>query len=156
MKKKNIIIISSVIGFLLIVVAVTAFLNAGSIKQKKALEEEAVIQVISGDKILGEINMDLVQGTGLLDFSANKDTSDSSPEEHIYTAVLLNRVLEELDIDIKDHEAVICKAIDGYNVAYETDEVLDPDNIYLAIARDGEPLGSKSTGGSGPYQLVVK
>ena len=60
-----------------------------------------------------------------------------------------------LDIDIGGYNTVIAKAIDGYNVAYEVAEVQDEDNIFIAIARDGKPLGSKSTGGSGPYQLIV-
>lgn len=156
MKKKNIIIISSIVAFLIIVVGVTAFLNAGNTAEKKALEQEALIQVSTEGSILGEINMDLVQEIGVVDFSANKDTSDSGPQEHLYTGVLLNSILEELGINIKNYDTIICKAIDGYNVAYEASEVLDEDNIYLAIACDGEPLGSKSTGGSGPYQVIVR
>ena len=156
MKKKNIIIISSVIVALLIIVAVTAFLNAGNAAEKKALEEKAVIQVISSGNILAEFGMELIQDIGGVDFAANLDTSDSGPREHIYTGVLLNSILDELEIDINDYDTVIAKAIDGYNVAYEAGEMLDGDNIYLATARDGEPLGSKSTGGSGPFQVIVR
>ena len=156
MKKNNIIIISSVIAALLIVVAVTAFLNAGNLEEKKALEQEEMIQISTGEVILGQIDMGLVERIGPADFAATRDTSDSGPSEHLYTGVLLKNVLEELGIDIRDHDTVIAKAIDGYNVAYEASEVREEDNIYLAIARDGEALGSKSTGGSGPYQIIVK
>jgi hypothetical protein len=156
LKKKNIIIISSIVAILLIVMGITAFLNAGNVAEKKSLEEEAVIQVSTAGNMIAEIDMDLVQGISPVDFSANLDTSDSGPREHIYTGVLLISILEELDINIKDYDTVIAKAIDGYTVAYEVVEVLDRDNIYLAIARDGEPLGSKNTGGSGPYQVIVR
>ena len=155
MKKRNIIIISSVIAVLIVVVAITAFLNAGDVSEKKALEQEAVIQVSSGGDILAEIDMGLIQELGPAGFNANLDTSDSGPEPHQYTGILLNDILEKLDINTESYDTVTAKAIDGYNVVYETSEVLDEDNIYLAIMRDGEPLGSKSTGGSGPYQIIV-
>jgi hypothetical protein len=155
-KKKNIMIISSVITALLIVLAVTAFLNAGNLEEKKALEQEAIIQVSTGEVILGQIDMGLIERIGPADFAATRDTSDSGPSEHLYTGVLLKSVLEEMGIDIRDYDTVIAKAIDGYNVAYEASEVRKEDDIYLAIARDGEALGSKSTGGSGPYQIIVR
>jgi len=156
MKKRNIMIITSIIAVLAIAVAVTAFLNAGDIAEKKALEQEAVIQVTSGGRVLGRISMELVQESGPLDFSATLDTSDSGPEQHQYTGIPLNDALEVLDIDMGGYQTVVAKAIDGYNVAYEAEEVLDGDNIYLAVMRDGQPLGSKSTGGSGPYQIIVR
>ena len=51
---------------------------------------------------------------------------------------------------------VIVRAIDGYTVALSIEEVLDEENVYLAYAIDGKPLRSKSQGGSGPYQLIVR
>ena len=60
MKKRNIIIISSIVTALVIIIAVTAFLNAENIEEKKTLEKEAIIQVNTGGYILGEINMELI------------------------------------------------------------------------------------------------
>ncbi|MDZ7837619.1 MAG: hypothetical protein U5N58_06515 [Actinomycetota bacterium] len=28
--------------------------------------------------------------------------------------------------------------------------------MYIAIEKDGQPLGDKDSGGSGPYQIIVK
>lgn len=156
MKKKNTIIISSVVAVLLIIVAVTAVLNAGDVEEKKALQLEAVIRVTSEGEVLGNIDMDMVAETGPVDFSADLDTSDSGPEEHLYTGIPMSGLFENMDIDVSDYSTVIAKAIDGYNVAYNASEVSEDDNIYIAIKRDGQPLGTKSTGGSGPYQVIVR
>jgi hypothetical protein len=156
MKRRNIIIIAAVIAVLAIAVGILAFLNAGNTAEKKMLEEEAIILVKSAGKLLGEIDMSLVESIGLQDFSANLDTSDSEPEAHRYRGVQLNDALAALKIDIGDHSTIIAKAVDGYNVAFTTSEVQEEDNIYLAIIRDGESLGTKSSGGSGPYQIIVR
>jgi hypothetical protein len=156
MKKRNIIIIITVIAVLVVAVGVLAFLNAGNAEEKKMLEEEAIILIKSADQQLGEVDMGLIGKIGMEDFSANLDTSDSEPEEHLYSGVLLNDVLSALDIDISDYSTVVAKAVDGYNVAFDASEIQEDDNIYLATMRDGKPLGTKSSGGSGPYQIIVR
>jgi hypothetical protein len=156
MKKRNIIIIVAVVVVLAISVGILAFLNAGNVKEKKILEEEAEILIKSADMELGRIDMDLVRKIGPQDFNANLDTSDSDPETHQYNGILLNDALDALEINIEDYSTAIVKAIDGYTVAFEASEIQDKDNVYLAIMRDGEPLGSKSTGGNGPYQIIVR
>ncbi|MBN1299368.1 MAG: hypothetical protein JW997_06760 [Actinobacteria bacterium] len=156
MKKRNIIIIVSVSVFLAAVVAVFAFLNAGNLNEKKMLEEEAIILVKSADRLLGSIDMQAIESMGPIDFNANLDTSDSEAEEHQYSGVLLNDLFKSLKINIEDYQTLTAKAIDGYIVAYDSSEVADEGNIYIAIKRDGKPLGSKSSGGNGPYQIIVK
>jgi len=156
MKKRNIIIIVTVIVVLVAIVSVFAFLNAGNIKEKKMLEEKAIILIKSADKQLGKIDMDIIEGTGLIEFNANLDTSDSDPELHKYTGVLLNDILKALNIDIENYTTVIAKAIDGYTVAYDASEVMDDNNLFIAIKKDGKPLGNKSSGGNGPYQIIVR
>ena len=155
MKKRNIIIIVLVTVVLLIIVGVFAYLNAGNVDEKKKLEEEAIILIKSQDKELARIDMALLEKTGIKDFTANLDTSDSEAQKHIYSGVLLNDLLESLGIDINEYSTVIAKAIDGYIVALNAAEVVQPDNIYIAVKMDGKDLGTKSTGGSGPYQLIV-
>ena len=155
MKKRNIIIIVTVTVVLLIIVGVFAYLNAGNVDEKKKLEEEAIILIKSQDKELARIDMALLEKTGIKDFTANLDTSDSEAQKHIYSGVLLNELLESLGIDINEYSTVIAKAVDGYTVALNAAEVVQPDNIYIAVKMDGMDLGTKSTGGSGPYQLIV-
>ena len=83
MKKRNIIIIITVIAVLVIAVGILAFINAGNAEEKKMLEEEAIILIKSAGQKLGEVDMNLIRNIGLEDFSANLDTSDSEPEEHL-------------------------------------------------------------------------
>jgi len=156
MKKRNIIIIVSIIAVLVIVVGNFAFLNAGNIKEKKILEKEAIILVKSDGQQLGKIDMELINSIGPQDFNANLDTSDSDAEKHKYTGIALNDALKELDIDISDYSTAIVKAIDGYTVAFKASEISEYDDIYIAIKRDGKPLGIKSSGGDGPCQIIVR
>lgn len=156
MKKRNIIIIVIVAAVLIITVGVFAFLNAGNIKEKKMLEEEAVILVKSACEELGKINMEIFESIGQKDFSANLDTSDSEAEEHTYTGVLLNDALKKIGIDIGKYSTLVAKAIDGYTVVFEASEVNAEDNIYIATKQDGKDIGTKSSGGRGPYQIIVR
>lgn len=154
MKKRNIIIIT-VIAVLLVAVGIFAYLNAGSIDEKKKIEEEEIILIKSNGKEIARIDMALMEEVGIRDFTASLDTSDSEAEKHIYSGVLLNGLLGALSIDINNYNSVIAKAVDGYVVAFDAAEVAQPDNIYVAVKMDGKDLGTKSTGGRGPYQLIV-
>ena len=136
MKKRNIIIIVAVTAVLLIIVGVFTYLNAGSVDEKKKLEEEAIILIKSQDKELARIDMALLEKTGIKDFTANLDTSDSEAQKHVYSGVLLNELLESLGIDINEYSTVIAKAVDGYTVALNAAEVVQPDNIYIAVKMD--------------------
>jgi hypothetical protein len=156
MKKRNTIIIVSVSVVLALMVGLFAFLNAGNVGQKKVLQEEALILIISEGKTIGTISLDIFEKIGLVDFSANLDTSDSEPQQHIYAGVLLNDILKKFEINVLDYSSLIVKAVDGYTVAFTAAEILEEDNIYLAVEKDGKPLGTKNTGGSGPYQVIVK
>jgi predicted lipoprotein with Yx(FWY)xxD motif len=156
MKKRNTIIIVSVSFVLVLTVGLFAFLNAGNASQKKILQEETLVLISADGKTLGTINMDIIEKTGPVDFSANLDTSDSEPQQHLYTGVLLNDILKKLGINVLDYSSLIAKAVDGYTVAYTTLEIMEEDNIYLAVKKDGKPLGTKNTGGSGPYQIIAR
>jgi hypothetical protein len=155
MKKKNIIIIL-VIAALLVIVGVTAFLNSRDLEGKKQMQREAKIIIKEGEKELETIGLDDLLGLGPEEFRANLDTSDSGPQEHIYTGIQLNKVLESIGEDIGDYLNIIVKAIDGYTVAFNSGEVLEDGNIYIAYMIDGKPLAPKEEGGSGPYQIIVR
>lgn len=155
MKKTNIIMIT-VTAALVAAVAVFALWNAGNMAEKKVLAEEAIVLVRSNDQVLGKIDMALIQRIGLKDFYANLDTSESDAQEHVYTGVWLNDAFKSLGIAIDDYHTVIARAVDGYTVAFEASEVAEADHIYIAVMRDGKLLGTRSQGGDGPYQIIVR
>lgn len=143
------------IGILIIVVGVFAFMNRELVKDKGYAQENAEVIVKKGDleTVLG---YESIKALGEVDFSAILDTSTSDPEEHTYTGVPLKKVIEETGISLNEKDKVVIRAIDGYTVAFTIDEVLDEDNVYMAYGMDGKPLKSKSKGGSGPYQIIVR
>ncbi len=155
MKRRNIIIILSIV-VLLIIVGVFTYLNAGNIGEKKQLEESETISVkLSGNEI-GKADMDFIKSAGEKEFSAVMDTSDSGPEEHYYTGVLMKNVLEKMGVKVEDYKMFSVKAIDGYTVAFKTEEIQDDDDVYIAYKENGKDLGTKSSGGKGPYQIIVR
>lgn len=156
MKKKNIIIISIVVVLLLAAVAVFAVLNAGDLEKKRTLEANALISVLADGEELAEIDSDLINSLEIKDFSATKDTSETGPEQVSYTGVAIMDILEALDIEPQKYSSLVARAIDGYTVAFNMEEVSSPDNIYIVFKEDGEFLGTKSEGGKGPYMIVVR
>ncbi len=143
------------IGVLIVVVGVFAFMNRELVKDKGYSLENAEVIIREGEmeRVLG---YEEIKALGESDFSAVLDTSTTDPEEHTYTGVPLKRVIEEAGISLDGKGKVVVRAIDGYTVALRVDEVLDEDNVYLAYGMDGRPLKSKSQGGSGPYQIIVR
>lgn len=155
MKKRNLIIILSVVAVLIIVTGVAALLNAGNVKEKKELQKDAVIIFNIGDEEIARADMEYIVGLGEEEFSAVKDTSDTGPDSVKYSGVPLIKIINSLDINIRDMDTVIVKAIDGYTVAIDKEDVLDETNVYVAFKYNGESLGSKTTGGTGPYQIII-
>lgn len=134
---------------------VFAFMNRELVKDKGYAHENAGVIIKEEDLeiVLGYEN---IKALGEVDFSAILDTSDTDPEEHIYTGVPLKNIIEEADFSLNDKSQVVVKGIDGYTVALSIEEVLDEENVYLAYAVNGKALKPKSQGGSGPYQLIVR
>ncbi|MDZ7837620.1 MAG: hypothetical protein U5N58_06520 [Actinomycetota bacterium] len=63
-----------------------------------------------------------LEKTGVQDFEASLDSSDSGPQSFQYRGVLLKDALEELGIELEDYSSVVAKAVDGYTVAFDISE----------------------------------
>ena len=154
--KKLWIIIIIIIAVLAIALGVTAYLNMGNISEKKALQENAILAIKSGDKELAEVNMELITGLGEEEFKANLKKSGKPPVEHSYTGVPMKNLFAELEIDTANITTVVLKAIDGYSSALTLDEVMEDDNVYIVYKMDGESLGNAENGGDGPYLALIR
>lgn len=150
--KKTLIVLVSV---LVLAVAVLAFLNRDYADERRALEEEAAFIVREAGEIRASYTLDDLQAMDAVEFEAVFDTSDSDPVTYRYEGVELARILAEAGIEGEGYTSVVLSAVDGYAVAYGMDEVLAPENVYLAFAREGELLASREEGGRGPYQTIV-
>jgi len=154
--KKLWIIIIAIVAVLAIALGITAYLNMGNIGEKKALQENAIIVIKSGDKELAQANMDLITSLGEKEFKANLKKSGKPPVEHSYTGVPMKNLFSELKIDTANVTTVILKAIDGYSSALTLDEVMEDDNVYIVYKMDGKSLGTAENGGDGPYMALIR
>jgi len=154
MKNKRLLFI---IALLVVAVACLAYLNYKSMNLSAFQAEKGEIYIKIGDK---EANFDMerVKSLPAIEFEAIQDTSDSGPERHDFKGVQFRELLFQLEPSLNAHDIkkVIVKGIDGYSVALSPEEALSDSAVYLAYEKDGKPLGSKKSGGSGPYQLIVK
>jgi hypothetical protein len=91
-----------------------------------------------------------------ISFPAVVRSSGQKPIEAEYKGVELSRLFTSLDVDISNIEKIIFNASDGYRIILSTEEINDPQNVYLTFERDGEYLKSKKQGGNGPFQLVIR
>ncbi len=140
---------------LAVVVGVTAFLNRGDLAFKDESQEKAFLVITSKGNEVAKVDMDFIRDLGETDFEANLKKSGKDPVRHTYTGVPLKAVLEACDVDIEGKSMIVAKAVDGYTSALTLDEAMEEDNVYIVYKLDGEPLGKKEEGGSGPYQLVI-
>lgn len=48
---------------------------------------------------------------------------------------------------MKEDQEITVRAVDGYTVPLNSEEILDEDNVYLAYKIDGETM---------PYQIIIR
>jgi hypothetical protein len=144
------------IAALISIIAVTAYLNRSYIVDKRAMVDNAVLSVMADGEAEGILDLVFIKSLGEEDFTANLKSSGKDAVKHSYTGVPLKNVFEAFNIDIENRKQVVVRAVDGYTVALTMKEVLDNKNTYIAYKRNGENLGRKETGGSGPYQLIIR
>lgn len=145
----------TVIIILAVVLVIAAVLNKQGLDERKDMLTDANISIKLNGEEVGIATFDDIKSVGEEEFEAVLDTSNTEPQTFTYTGVQLKDVLEKYNIDLSKSKAVILMAVDGYTVAYSTDEVLQQGNIYIAYKRDGELLLTKEKGGRGPYQSIV-
>lgn len=150
--KKRAAIIALLIIILTIVLIVSLNLNKANIqKQKSILSNAQIILVYDGkETVLNKENIILYSEN----FEAVLDTSTTNPSIHMYTGVQLKDLLNNNNVDFQN-KTIIVKGADGYGVAYSSEELSIDKNIYIAFMEDGTLLGSRETGGRGPYESII-
>ena len=144
-----------IVAVLIIIVGISAYLNSGYIKDKKEIHSNAEI-VVKADNDETLLTFDEIKKLGEKEFKANLKSSGNPPEEHSYIGVPLKNVIDKADINIEDKAQVVVRSVDGFTIAYNMDEILEDDNMYLAYMMDGKLFKSSEDGGSGPYQIIVR
>ncbi len=151
MKKRAAIISVLMIG-LTIVLIISINLNKANIEKQKSILSNAQIILLHDEKarVLNKENIILYSEN----FEATLDTSTTKPSTHMYTGVQLKDLLKSKNVDFQN-KTIIIKAADGYQIAYSYEEVSIDKNVYIAFMEDGTYLGSRDTGGRGPYESIV-
>lgn len=155
MKKQTGILIAGV-AVLAVMVGVFAFLNKGSVAEKKRLETDAVFKISQGGKVLCEVSMADLEAIGQKDFQATLDTSKSEPTQVVFTGVEVKDILAYKKISTQGITTFEFKALDGYASAVTMQEVQTGQNVYICTKMNQKALGTKSEGGMGPYLMIVK
>lgn len=140
---------------LIVAVIVFAWLNRGSIQEKRELEESAQFQLISGEE-KAMVTMHDIEALGPQDFTTIMDTSTTDPTEVSMRGVELRKILESKGIDILPGQSVEVRALDGYASALTYEEIMTPEDVYIVFEMNGEELGVKADGGMGPYLMVIR
>lgn len=150
--KKRVTIVVLLIIILTIIIFISLNINRTYVeKQKEILSKaEIILKYDDKKKVLTKDNIMFYSE----DFEAVLDTSTSEPITHIYTGVQLKDLLKENTIDFKD-KVIIIRAVDGYSVAYSSEEISMDKNVYITFMEDGKYLGSRDSGGRGPYESIV-
>lgn len=145
-------IIIFLIGALALLIGITFKLSKESLERQKEILAQAQIVLVYDEKtrILNRDDI-ILYGEN---FQAVLDTSSSEPTTHMYTGVQLKDLLNKNKVDFQN-KTIIVKAADGYSVAYSFREVAQDKNVYIAYMEDGKYLGSRDSGGRGPYESIV-
>lgn len=143
------------IAALLLTVAVTAYLNTGDRALKRQLETEQQFIVSWGEEQVF-VSMDDILALGPQDYPAILDTSISDAKEVTVRGVELSALLDRVGAPWEDAAYFEINGLDEYYSPVLLSEVQEPDNVLICIAMDGKALGSKSSGGFGPYLMVIR
>ena len=135
-------------------VVVLALLNRTNTVTKKEAQDNGSFSLFAGREeytvVMGDI-----EALSPLDIEANHRKSGQASETRTYRGVSLKAVVERLGIDASRFQSVSFTAVDGYASALTIGEAMDGGNCYIVVAMDGEPLGTKDDGGSGPFMMIL-
>ncbi|MBA5942116.1 MAG: molybdopterin-dependent oxidoreductase [Methanophagales archaeon] len=155
MKKRTII---AILGVLVVIIGITAYLNLEGLAEKQELAEEARFMVTFGD---GERNITFemadIRELGEIEFTAILRGGGRPGREYTFTGVPLRNLLAEIDdVNLADVDMFVVRSVDGFTVAFTYAEIMAEDNVYIVYKRNGEPLGIRAERGTGPYRIVVR
>lgn len=148
--------ITIVLLVLIVIVGITAYLNRGYVEDKEAMIENHTFVIKNNGEEVETVDLTMIEGLGVEEFNANLKSSGKDPVEHSYKGVALKDILAAKDQSLENKTQVIIRSIDGYTVALSAEEVAEDDNVYVVFEIDGEALGTKEDGGSGPYQVIIR
>jgi hypothetical protein len=86
---------------------------------------------------------------------ANYKKSGQAATNRTFQGVSLKAVVERMGIDYSRYVSVSFLAAAGYASALSIVEAMDDGNCYIVIAEENKPLGTRESGGSGPFMMIL-
>ena len=151
--KKTVLILALVLIALALATVILARINISDRRQIETAADEYFEIIADGDPI--QIWREDVEGIGLREFSVVMNTSTGLSEQLACEGVSLKKLLEAHGVPFSRENSVVVIGEDGYHARYLGKEV-DDESIYIVISAQGEPLGTRRSGGMGPFMTVVR
>ena len=149
MKKRIIFII---LGALAIIIGGLALLN-----RPEGQLDAAQLEIYLAGNLAATFTMDQVKALPAIELQKEIVSSSQENQSGLFTGVALRTLLDAADPDWQSYgDMVSTRASDGFVSAFSVEEVAADDNIMVAYAIDGQPLGTQAEGGVGPFRIVIR
>ncbi len=149
-------ILIGMVGLLVVVIAITGYMNWRESVALREAQANATLQVTWADDNSVTFSMQQVQELPAEEFAVVQRSSDAPDSDQVFKGVPLKALLAAQGVSLDESSLVTVKAADGYAVALTGGEVLQDENVYLVYQRGGDSLGTKASGGTGPFQVVIR
>jgi len=149
MKKKTVLII---LAALALAIALLAVLNrpAGQLDASR-------LEIYLDGQLAAAFTMEQVRELPAVELQKEIVSANYENQSGLFTGVALRTLLSAADPDWQSYgQMVATRATDGFVSAFSAEEVAADDNILVAYALDGQPLGSEEEGGAGPFRIVIR
>src|SRR6056297_151805 len=91
-----------------------------------------------------------------LTFPSDIRSSGEKPVSVEFKGIELAEFLKSQNVDLTNSNKITFIASDGYQIAVNVVEILEPKNVYLVYEIDGEKLKPKKNKGTGPFRIVIR
>jgi hypothetical protein len=145
-------VIIYIIVVLVGVAAILAFLNRPSYDS-----HSAALTVSQDGMDLHTFTLEEVRALPSVSVKKSIVSSNHADESGVFTGVPLHNLIKAVDADLLTGERrFITRAEDGFASVFTTREVLEPDNIIIVYAKDGQSLDRYEEGGTGPLRIIIQ
>ena len=152
--KRNTKIVLIVACALALAAGILALLNSGNAAQKRAMQESGTFLIeANGQQYI--VSMKDLQSLSPQKVQVNAKSSTTDYEKKQFTGISLKSLFDHLGVNDSTARSVSFTAVDGYASAISISDALDEENCFIVFEEDGKPLGTKESGGSGPYRMIL-
>lgn len=151
MKQRNNLIIWLTMLGLAVLVAVLAWSNA------PRPGEDAVLSIVKDGAVLQVWTMAQIQDLPAVELEKDIRSASHADERGVYRCVALGTLLDQTDPNWRTAASrIMTRAADGYVSTFTSTESGLDNNILVAYAKDGLPLGNLADGGTGPFRIIIR